>query len=137
MYKKAILSLLLTGLWVVSCCGQAPQSEKNLVPVAPSYAQAAYNPQSDQDPVNAEGQRVPTPREQMYVFWVLGKMISYPVDKAEELIRKQISSLKSPFHPQPVSDQPSSKVGNPFTGVNWREIPPAPPVVSARPATGK
>ncbi len=135
MYKKAILSFFLTCLWVVSCCGQAAQSDNNLVPVGPSYTQATYSPQSEQDSVNAEGQRNPTPREQMYVFWLLGKMISYPVDKAEELIRKQISSLKSP--PQAVSDQPSSKAANPFTGVNWREIPPAPPVVSARPASGK
>ncbi len=68
--------------------------------------------------------RPPTPREQMYVFWALGKIISYPFDKAEELIRARLGGYKA----QTKTASSETEAINPFDSVSLREIPPAPPV---------
>jgi hypothetical protein len=62
----------------------------------------------------------------MYVFWILGKMLSYPIDKAEAYIYsfKKKEKPRVEGAPTPATATPNA---NPFNSVNWSEIPPAPP----------
>jgi hypothetical protein len=64
----------------------------------------------------------PSAKQQMYVFWLLGKMISYPIDKAEAFVRTQ---MEKPFFRPASSPGPAQ---DPFIALERGEIPPAPPV---------
>jgi len=65
----------------------------------------------------------------MYVFWIVGKILSYPVDKVEAFITGKLQSFQKPIL-RPAS-APASEVQavNPFDAVDTSEIPPAPPAL--------
>lgn len=127
--SRRFVVVLLIAVWIVpACMAWAQTTDRNLIPVRPSY--------SDSDPVttkprNPNGPPPPTPREQMYVFWILGRVLSYPIDTAESYI----SSWWERRWNQPVATPASAPaVPNPFNSIRTREIPPAPPI---KPSTGK
>jgi hypothetical protein len=117
---RILLIATLIILWTVAPSVAEPAGKK-LIPVYASYHEAAYVPQK------AEAlDDLPTPRDQMYVFWILGRVLSYPFDKAEEYVdsfknRRKVQAV-------PATAPARSKGPNPFMSSNWREIPPAPPV---------
>jgi hypothetical protein len=63
----------------------------------------------------------PTPRDQMYVFWILGRVINYPFDKAEALVTNFKNKRAAAAERQKLSDSSATDA------VSWNEIPPAPP----------
>jgi hypothetical protein len=122
---KIIAMLILFTLWVTPyCCELAKAADGNLIPVKPSYSEATYTPQSTDDSENSGIFPSPTPRDQMYIFWILGKVLSYPIDKTESFIMSKIRRPQGNAVATPAS---AANAPNPFTQVNWREIPPAPP----------
>jgi len=123
MTKSSIL-VLIVALMTVSVCFAEP-AEKKLIPVRPSYQEAAYVPQK----AEAEDD-LPTPRDQMYVFWILGKVLSYPIDKAEEYVDSFIRNRR--IKAVPASSPAQATGSNPFSSANWKEIPPAPPATGRR-----
>lgn len=120
--------LTLTVLLAVSVCfGQSVNSEKKLIPVKPAYSDPVPEPQP-QAQIDPYAPVPPRPRDQLYVFWILGKLISYPIDKAESYISSIVFQRKREGSAVPAS---AGSEANPFNSVNWREIPPAPPVSNA------
>jgi|UniRef100_A0A7C4AQ70 hypothetical protein len=118
-----ILRIMVLGTGIIAlpmCCF----AESGLIPVKPSYTEAAFTPSKATDPTDSEAVPTPSPRDQMYVFWVLGKMLSYPVDKVESFV---LSKLKRNNDAVAATPAGASSQPNPFQSVNWREIPPAPP----------
>ncbi|MDQ1238609.1 MAG: hypothetical protein QG577_794 [Thermodesulfobacteriota bacterium] len=118
-----MLVVVFLGMGFVAFSGDC-NAQQGLIPVKPSYTDAAYTPQKEAGVQDTETFATPTPRDQMYVFWVLGKMLSYPIDKAESFI---VSKLKRGADPAVVKPASAPSQPNPFQSVNWREIPPAPP----------
>jgi len=118
-----LLPFLVIVAWVVlSSVAHAQSPGKKLIQVKPDYAEATYVPQAEYGP---DGQQPPTPREQMYVFWIAGRILSFPIDQAEAYI----SALVKRFQAGPTLAPASAPAGpNPFANINTREIPPAPPV---------
>lgn len=108
----------------VSYLASAETKNSNLIPVKPSYSEASYTPQNQQNSENQGFIPSPTPRDQLYIFWLLGKALSYPVDKAEAYIMSKLRKSPQEGVPTPAA---ATSGPNPFTSVNWREIPPAPP----------
>ena len=126
--RTSLLVVLVCSLLIVPVClAQAEEAHKNLITVKPSYHDATYVPQREQPVVDPTVPPPPTPREQMYVFWILGKMLSYPIDKAESCIYGYINRSKEKTHAR-VAPAAASTAPNPFASVSWSEIPPAPPV---------
>lgn len=125
---RIVLILLLAILWLTTACfGQAGRTQNNLIPVKPGFDSSTSVP----PPTNSDGLELPKPSDQLYVFWYLGKIISYPIDTAEAYITSYIAKLRQP--PQPVAVPASSTpVANPFDSVEWKAIPPAPPVAGGR-----
>lgn len=121
---KTSLIVVLSILWGASACF-AQSAEKKLIPVHPSYQEAAYTAQSE---IGAYD--LPSPRDQMYVFWILGRVLSYPFDKAESLIDSWKQKRKAP--PVPAAVPATASGPNPFASVNWEQIPPAPPAAAPR-----
>ncbi len=117
--------ILLTLLWLgTAAYGQSGKSDKNLVPVKPAADESVVGQQGGST-TSPYAPDAPTPQEQMYVFWYLGKIISYPVDTVEAYIRKWREA------PKPVAVPASgSPKANPFESVKWNVIPPAPPVAT-------
>lgn len=113
-----ILGTLFAGL-PVYCF-----AESGLIPVKPRYTEAAYTPSKGTEPTDSEGAPTPSPRDQMYVFWILGKMLSYPVDKIESFVLSKLKRTDDSVEATPAG---ASSQPNPFQSINWREIPPAPP----------
>jgi len=133
LMAKTVLLLLPIMLWTaLTCFGQAQMEEKKLIPVKPSYHEASYVPHAGDQGPGPVFPAPPTPREQMYIFWILGKMLSFPIDKAESFIRERINRPSKGAETAPAA---ASSPANPFNSVNWKEIPPAPPVKAS--ATGK
>jgi len=122
----ALLSLVIL-LAVSVCFGQSQNSDKKLIQVKPAYSEAPPEPQPQVE-IDPYAPTPPRPRDQLYVFWILGKLISYPVDTVESYIHKIRSDRKREGAPVPAS---AGSDRNPFNSVNWREIPPAPPVAGA------
>jgi len=118
---RKMLVVVMSGMALLALSWTC-SAQQGLIPVKPSYTDAAYTPQKEASLQDAEA--APTPRDQMYVFWVLGKMLSYPIDKAESFI---LSKLKKGAEPAVATPAGASSQPNPFHSVNWREIPPAPP----------
>ncbi len=118
MAKISLFTILIALLTISPCLAQA--TGKKLIPVVPSYHEAAYVPQKDE-----VVDELPSPRDQMYVFWILGRVLSYPFDKAEAYI----DSIKNKPKVQavPATAPAAVTAPNPFLSVNWKEIPPAPP----------
>jgi hypothetical protein len=122
---KFVALLALTLLFATSVCfGEAQKSEKKLIQVKPAYSEAPAEPQAQVE-IDPYAPVPPRPRDQLYVFWILGRLISYPIDKAESYIYKIRSEWKREGTPVPAAAGPDR---NPFHAVNSREIPPAPPV---------
>jgi hypothetical protein len=121
---KIIAVLTLVLLFGVSIClGRQQTHESKLIQVKPAYSAATPQPQPGQiDPYAAVP---PRPRDQLYVFWILGKLISYPFDKADSYIHKIRSGWKREGTPTPACAPADS---NPFKSVNWSQIPPAHPI---------
>ncbi len=106
--------------------GQSGKPEKNLIPVTSAEEESLSGKQQAGSRVSPDTPEPPTPSEQMYVFWYLGKVISYPVDTVEAYIRSWLTA------PTPVAVPASgSSASNPFDSVKWRAIPPAPPVTNS------
>ncbi len=120
---KSSLIVALTILCGVSACFAEP-AEKKLIPVRPSYQDATYVPQPE-----SAAYDLPTPRDQMYVFWILGRILSYPFDKAEAYIDSWKQKRKA--SPAPAAVPAAASGPNPFASVNWGQIPPAPPASGA------
>jgi len=129
LMAKIFLLLLPIMLWTASICvGQTQKDEKRLIQVKPSYHEASYVPHAGDQGAGQMLPAPPTPREQMYVFWILGKILSYPIDKTESFIRERFARSSKGIKATPASAASSP---NPFNSVNWKEIPPAPPVKAA------
>ena len=123
---KTIATIIIAILWLTSACfGQTGKAQNNLVPVKPGYDEPISQRPSD----NPEDSGLPKPSDQLYVFWYLGKIISYPIDTAEAYITSCIAKLRQPTQPVAVPAS-STPLSNPFDSVQWKSIPPAPPVVS-------
>lgn len=101
-------------------------AESKLIQVKPSYAESSYKPAEEIQGETGYSYSAPSPRDQMYIFWILGKMLSYPVDKVEDFIS---SKLKFRENSKPVAAPAiATSRPDPFESINFREIPPAPPV---------
>lgn len=122
---KIIAVLVVTVLFgAAACFGQSGNSDKKLIHVKPDYGEPASQVQPEPQ-IDPYAPVPPRPRDQLYVFWILGRLINYPIDKVESFIVNLRSERKKDGTPVPASAGPS---GSPFSSVNWREIPPAPPV---------
>jgi hypothetical protein len=125
--KKAFY-LFLTLILVLVVVGNSGAENKRaqLIPVKPPTIEAPSSVQNVDSGMNSDTQYAdPAPRDQLYVFWILGKVISYPIDKIESYISRRINSVQQP---KAVPAAAPGRVYNPFDSLNWREIPPAPPV---------
>lgn len=125
MAKTFLLLLPIMLLTASVCFGQAQKEEKKLIQVKPSYHEASYVPHAGDQGPGPVFPAPPTPREQMYIFWILGKMLSFPIDKTESFIRDRLTRSSKGAETAPAA---ASSSPNPFNSVNWKEIPPAPPV---------
>jgi hypothetical protein len=121
---RTFLILLFAFLWLTTVAfAQQGKPEKNLIPVTPATEESVSG---KQQAGSSAGPNAPTPSEQMYVFWYLGRIISYPVDTVEAYIKSWMTA------PKPVAVPASgSSASNPFDSVKWRAIPPAPPVTNS------
>ncbi len=123
---RTIAIIIIPILWLTTACfGQTGQAQNNLIPVKPGYDE----PISERPAANQDDSGLPKPSDQLYVFWYLGKIISYPIDTAEAYITSYIAKLRQPAQPVAVPAS-STPLSNPFDSVKWKSIPPAPPVVS-------
>ena len=99
-------------------------NDNGLIRVTPAYHEAVAAP-STNTPVDASNVLgPPTPREQMYVFWLLGKALSYPIDRIESYV---LLKLKRSRNKQATINV--SSVPNPFEAADLSQVPPAPPVI--------
>ncbi len=123
---KTIVTIIVVILWLTTACfGQTGKAQNNLIQVKPENNEAiSGSPQG-----NPDDSGLPKPSDQLYVFWYLGRIISYPIDTAEAYITSYIARLRQPAQPVAVPAS-SSPLSNPFDSVKWKAIPPAPPVVS-------
>ena len=125
------LLIIIACAWGLSC---ANADEQKLIRVTISSHEAAVVAPSKAVARRAVSSRPPTPREQMYVFWVLGKVLSYPVDKVESYVTRM---FKGPF-PTPVVKPAAATAGyNPFEARSFSEIPPAPPALGGAAAPNR
>ena len=125
--KKALLifSTLVLILSIIDC-SLAQDKTPKLIAVKPAYNQASYTPQNSEPAPNLQAQYDdPAPRDQLYVFWLLGRLISYPIDKVESYVSKKLYPVEQP---KAVPAAATGSVPSPFESINRREIPPAPPV---------
>lgn len=123
---RILLILLLAAAWIGQglLCYAQPQDGK-LIRVQPSFSETSSSAPAVQQ---SSDQSMPTPREQMYVFWILGKVLSYPVDTAESYVSRWWRNWRSGPVARPAS---APAAPNPFDSMGSREIPPAPPVMPA------
>ncbi len=120
----AIITVSISCFLSLSCVSDS-YAESRLIQVKPSYAESSYKPAEQIQGETGYSYTAPSPRDQMYVFWILGKMLSYPIDKVEDFITSRIRSRETP---KPVAAPALATARpNPFDSVNLREIPPAPP----------
>ncbi len=127
LMKKAFLIFSILALMVsVVDCSLAQDKNPKLIAVKPAYDQASNTPQNSEPAPNLQAQYDdPAPRDQLYVFWLLGRLISYPIDKVESYVSKKLYPVE---RPKAVPAAASGSVPSPFESINRREIPPAPPV---------
>ena len=121
--------LLISTLTILAFIGLSNGStsfgESKLIQVKSSYSESSYQPSEQVQGETGYSYTPPTPRDQMYVFWILGKMLSYPIDKVEDFISSRLRSRETP---KPVAAPAvATSKPNPFDSVNFREIPPVPP----------
>ncbi len=115
---------VILGLAIILAAGQAlgrnNSDEGPLIPVLPGYQEASYE---GPDPVSENAEPTPpSPQDQLYVFWLLGQVISYPVDKVEALVTRLMERK------QPARNNPPYEF-NPFAATARMQVPPAPPVI--------
>ncbi len=129
LMKKAILILsILTLVFLFAIYSAAENRSPKLIAVRPAVTQTSQQPQNSGPAPELYGQYPdPTPRDQLYVFWLFGKIISYPVDKIESYVSKKLYSVEKP-QLVPAAASAPGVVSSPFDSINRREIPPAPPV---------
>ncbi len=122
-----IIVIILTSVPVIA---QADDGPVKLIPVKPAESFETPEPQNSQDGPKST---YPAPRDQMYVFWIAGRIISFPIDLVESFINKQRAkySTRENKEGKPVPASAGANQ-NPFDKLNWREIPPAPPVLDRR-----
>ncbi len=126
MPKICVILLLLIFCSVSQCLGEAKTGDTILIRITPSAQQPAPAPQAQQAVSQQTDPRSPTPREQLYVFWIVGRMLSYPLDRAESYVRSKLQRLSR----EPVAvPAASSSQPNPFDAARQSEIPPAPPAM--------
>ena len=112
------------------CTVYAMGNDSGLIRVTPSHHEALSAPNTNKPDGASNVLGPPTPREQMYVFWILGKALSYPVDRIESYVLhklKRSSKKQAPIN--------LSSVPNPFEAADMSQIPPAPPVTAGAAAT--
>jgi len=125
--------LILVTVTLTLCAvalSQAEDQRRNLVPVKPAAEVDAQAAQPARPAAGGLGQ--PTAADQLYVFWALGKLISYPFDAADSYIQRYREGSDSDAKAIPAA---APGAANPFDAVKLGQIPPAPPV-SSRPAWG-
>ncbi len=129
LMKKAILVLsILTLVFLFAIYSAAENRSPKLIAVKPAVTQTSQQPQNIEPAAGLNGQYPdPTPRDQLYVFWLFGKIISYPIDKVESYISRKLYSVEKPQLVPAAASAPSAS-SSPFDSLNRREIPPAPPV---------
>lgn len=139
MKRIGVVLACVTAIMTGAVCAYAEQSKEALIRVKPAYQEATYVPQEHTRQADAvpAGPPPPSPRDQMYVFWLVGKILSYPVDRVEAFITSRLQNLqKSTFRP---ASAPAAEVQaiNPFDAVDTSEIPPAPPALAGAAAKHK
>lgn len=128
MARTTVMLIIFSLFAAATCICQAEQGEKKLIPVKPDYAEASPVPNPSPAPASLDPQSppLPSPRDQMYVFWLLGQVLSYPIDKAESFVRARLRDISAKPVVKPAS---APAAGNPFESVHMGEIPPAPPIL--------
>lgn len=116
-----VVTIILALSSVLS--SQAENQRRNLVPVKP--ATQIDNEAAEQARSAAARQGQPTAADQLYVFWVIGKLISYPFDAADAYIQRFREGADDDARAVPAAAPGAS---NPFDAVKLGQIPPAPPV---------
>jgi hypothetical protein len=127
-----MLAVLMAAVLTVALVGLAAADPRNTkadgnlvrIPAPQDETTDAYGQPAPADPMNPP---LPTPADQMYVFWFVGKVISYPVDIAESYV----SQAWDRWNKKPVMVPASAPADNPFTAIERGQIPPAPPVVGS------
>ncbi|MBI5570325.1 MAG: hypothetical protein HY914_10310 [Desulfomonile tiedjei] len=122
--------LFFVTITVTLCAVLSSQAEDQRRNLVPAKRAAEIDAQAVQQarPATANGQ--PTAADQLYVFWALGKLISYPFDAADAYIQRYREGSDSDARAVPAAAPGAS---NPFDAVKLGQIPPAPPV-SSRPS---
>jgi hypothetical protein len=111
--------LAIAGMLVVaSSMNVGADNDGKLIPVKPGYQQAAYAPGKGPDAKRTLTDREPTPGDQMYVFYYLGKALSYPIDKVESVIFGSKEKKKKKI---------AAPAVDPFEATRLKQVPPAPP----------
>lgn len=125
---KTTVMLVISALFVTATCVcQADQAEKKLIPVRPAYADTSvHSPAPAPAALDPQSPPLPSPRDQMYVFWLVGQILSYPIDKAESFVRAGLRNIGSKPVVKPAAAPADD---NPFEKVRMSEIPPAPPIL--------
>ncbi len=122
---RRFVGVLLITLWISPVCltwGEKPETK--LIRVKPAYEEVAEPAPAVRNPNTPPP---PSPRDQMYVFWILGRILSYPIDTAESYVSGWVDRWRN----RPVAQPAAAPAGpNPFNSIRLREIPPAPPVQS-------
>ncbi|MCA1960831.1 MAG: hypothetical protein LDL33_08540 [Desulfomonile sp.] len=131
MTRIGLVLVYVASVIMCSIPAGAQQSQGGLIRVKPAYQEATYVPQQEarHDEAVPAGPPPPSPRDQLYVFWLVGKILSYPVDKMEAFITSKWQNFQKPAL-RPAS-APASEVQavNPFDTIDTSEIPPAPPAL--------
>ena len=124
MSRWLLILLAIALLPFAALPGQAEDQRGNLVPVKPAAVTPETQPTGAPPAAGSLGQ--PTAADQLYVFWLMGKLISYPFDALDTCIQR----LRE--RPEAVRAIPAAAPGspNPFDSVKLGQIPPAPPVSS-------
>ncbi len=123
MPRPLLTVILVAMLMVPAHFAQAEPPNNNLISAKPAYLEATHVPSADTNP-DPLYPPPPTPSEQMYVFWVVGKILSFPVDTVESYVTKLRGEWRTKAVPAAAPAQP-----NPFETRHIGQIPPAPPVV--------
>ncbi|MFH1114741.1 MAG: hypothetical protein V1792_12565 [Pseudomonadota bacterium] len=122
---RIFVAVLLMVLGVgAACLSWAENSQDKLIQVKPAYEDAAAPTHEVRNPNEPPP---PAPRDQLYVFWILGRILSYPIDTAESYVSGWLERRRNQPAAQPAS---ASAAQNPFNSIGLREIPPAPPAES-------
>ncbi len=118
--------MLLMALWFgTASLAWAQNPQKKLIPVKPAYEEVVQPTHTVRNPNEPPP---PAPRDQLYIFWILGRILSYPIDTAESYV----SGWMGQWRNRPTTQPASAPAGqNPFNSIGMREIPPAPPAQSS------